>query len=328
MAKHVAGKAAIVAGGSAGIGLAVVEKLVERGYRVGVIARGQGRLDELAARFGDKVAVAAADVSDAGALGAAVEGIVATIGVPEIWVNSAMLTSFSQFEDVGPEEFEAITDTTYHGQVNGTRIAMTHMPRGKIVNIGSGLAYTPVPGQAAYCGAKHAINGFTGSVRAELMANRPDLTIHLVQLPAVNTPQFSWARNRMDKHPQPAPPIFQPWLAADAVMQAIDTGARELFVGKSVLQLVFGNMVLPGFVDGKMADDGIAMQKDDAPQPGFRAGNLESPAERPATAEGDFSDRAEEDGTILDADKARKAVFFGVPAALFVLGLVIGLILG
>lgn len=315
---------AVVAGGSAGIGLATVETLVARGHHVGILARGEDRLKALATRFGDRVCTIPCDVSDADAVDRAATRIVERLGVPEIWVNCAMLTAFSPFAEMSAQEFEAITDTTYHGQVNGTRAALSVMKRGAIVNVGSGLAYRPVPMQSAYCGAKHAINGFTGSVRSELIRDKRGIALSLVQLPAVNTTQFGWARNRLDEAPQPAPPIYQPEVAAKAVMQAIDTGARELLVGKSVLQLVFGDMVLPGFLDRKMADDGVEAQKSGTPQPGFREGNLEDPAPHAATSHGDFDKRAKEDGMIVDADKARKVFALGGLGAAFVLGLIVG----
>ena len=318
---------AVVAGGSAGVGLATVEALLARGYRVGILARGQARLDTLAARYGDKVVTIACDVSDADATMAAAKDIASRLGIPKVWVNSAMLTAFSPFEEMGADEFEAITDTTYHGQVNGTRAALSVMGTGNIVNIGSGLSYRPVPLQSAYCGAKHAINGFTGSIRSELIRAGRHIDLSLVQLPAINTPQFTWARNRLDRAPQPAPPIFQPEVAARAVMQAIDTGARELLVGQSVLKLVFGDMVLPAALDRKLADDGVEGQKSDTPDPGFRSGNLDGPADHAASAHGDFDDRASDTGVIVDADKARKGLFFGVPLAMLVLGIVIGTIL-
>ena len=316
-------KSAIVLGGSAGIGHAVVEKLIDEGFRVGVIARGADRLLELETRFAKRVVTASADVGDAAELDAAVDDLVAILGKPIAWVNCAMATSFSRFAQMQPDEFDRIVRTTFLGQVNGTRAAMRSMDVGKIVNVGSGLGYRPVPNQSAYCAAKHAINGFTGSVRSELMADDSRLDIALVQLPAVNTPQFDWARNRMDAMPQPAPPIFEPQVAANAVWKTITTDAREILVGESVLQLVFGDMVLPAFIDRKLAEEGVKVQKSDRPEPGGRPDNLFSPVAMPATAHGAYSDRAKASGVTVDADGARKAVFFGLPAATFVLGVVL-----
>lgn len=319
------GISAVVLGGSAGVGRAVVDTLLAQGHRVGVIARGQARLDEMAATLGDKVAVASADVGDAEALAAAVTFLLPASGNRvRIWVNCAMATSFSPFEAMEVEEFDRIIRTTLLGQVNGTRLALRHMERGTIVNIGSGLSYRPVPLQSAYCAAKHAVNGFTSAVRSELIHDKRPIALSLVQLPAMNTPQFTWARNRLSMKPQPAPPIYAPTDAADAVMQAIRSGAREVLVGKSVLGLVLGNMVLPDYFDHKMADAGVSSQKSDMPEPGGRPDNLFSPVDHPPTATGAFGKDAKPKAWTVDADLARKAVFFGVPTLTFLIGLILG----
>ncbi|MFQ6551424.1 SDR family oxidoreductase [Aestuariibius insulae] len=316
---------AVVAGGSAGVGRAVVTALLDKGYKVAVMARGQARLDEMAADLGeDKVFCQSVDVSKADAMEKAAKAIVEKWGAPSIWVNAAMLTTFSPFEEMTAEEFEEILATTLGGQVNGTRAALKHMTKGRIVCIGSGLAYRPVPYQSAYCAAKHAINGFVGSVRSELLRQKSRVSISLVQLPAINTPQFDWARNRMDKKPQPAPPIFSPDFAAKAVMRAATGKERELLVGTSVVKLIFGTMVLPNWLDKKLADDGVESQKSDREESGDREDNLLSPADYPSRAEGSFGDRASDDGMIVDADLARKVVFFGAPALAFLIGLILG----
>ncbi len=321
-------KSAVVLGGSAGVGHAVVEALVARGFRVGVVARGTDRLAAMEEAFGEDVATAAADVGDAAQLERAVDDLIARIGRPSVWVNSAMQTSFSPFEQVGPEEFDRIVRTTLLGQVNGTRLALRHMERGNIVNVGSGLGYRPVPFQAAYCAAKHGINGFTAALRSELLRDGRPLILSLVQLPALNTPQFDWALNRLPKKPQPAPPIFQPEVAAGAVMRAIDTDAREILVGKSVLQLVLGNFVAPDKLDRKLAEDGAEMQKSGTDEPGGRPDNLMAPAPHPAGARGSFGDRAQDSAWTVDGDRVRYLVFGGTVGAALLLGLVLGLLIG
>ena len=163
-------KTSFALGGSAGIGKAIVNKLLAEGYKVGVIARDQTRLDQIVAEAGDKVAVASADVADFGVLDFAVACLVEKLGAPQVWVNCAMITSFSPFKDMEIEEFHRIVSVTFMGQVHGTKQALKYMPTGNIVNIGSGLTYRSVPLQSAYCAAKHAFNGFTSSVRSELMA--------------------------------------------------------------------------------------------------------------------------------------------------------------
>lgn len=315
-------KFAIVVGGSAGVGRATVDALLARGHTVGVIARGQDRLDELVTF--PNVSTACADAGDADALSVAVESLIAQHGVPDIWVNCAMATSFSPFKDMAVDEFDQIVRTTFLGQVNGTRLALKHMTSGNIVHVGSGLSYRPVPFQSAYCAAKHAINGFVGAVRSEVLRDDRAIELSLVQLPAINTPQFDWARNRLSKKPQPAPPIFTPDVAARAVMQSIDKNKREVLVGGSVLKLLFGDLILPAFIDRKLARDGVEMQKSDRPEPGGRQDNLFDPVSMVSTANGSFGEEASDKAVIVDADLARKAFFFGGLALAFVLGLIIG----
>ena len=325
----VVSKVAVVLGGTAGVGRAVVAGLIDEGFRVGVLARGQSRLDALAEEYGNSVLCLPCDAGDADAVARAGATVDEVLGAVDVWVNAAMATSFSPFPDVLPDEFERIVQTTLFGVVNGTRTALSLMERrnrGRIVNVGSGLGYTSVPYQAAYCAAKHAINGFTDSVRTELLHEGSDITISLVQLPAINTPQFDWALNRMPKKPQPAPPIFQPTVAAEGVLRAVREGRREYFVGSSVLQLVFGNMVLPNYVQHKLAQAGVDAQKSDDSEPGHRPNNLHEPVgDIPSTATGRFGREARDTGLIVDADRMRKGVFFGAVCAALGLGLIAGL---
>lgn len=314
---------AVVIGGTAGIGRASALALIRRGYRVGIVARGKERLAEMEREFGsDTVKAVSADAGVARELDRAADEIVAAFGMPRVWVNCAMLTSFSPFEKIEPEEFEAIVRTTFLGQVNGTRAAIRLMHRGNVINIGSGLSYRAIPFQAAYCGSKHGVNGFTSAVRSELIRDGHPLKVSLVQMPAVNTPQFDWARSRLNVKPRPAPPIYQPEVAARAVMRALETGAREILVGKSVLQLVFGNMMLPDWLDRKLADEGVEMQESDEPEPGLRRGNIEGPVPWPSTAHGSCDAPARSRALIVDGDLARKLIFFGIPALAFAAGLV------
>jgi short-subunit dehydrogenase len=321
-------KVAVVAGGSAGVGRAVVAQLIEGGYRVAVLARGKDRLTELETTYGERLMGLPCDVSDAQAVLRAGVAAEEALGPVDVWVNAAMLTSFSPFADMAPDEFRAIVETTLLGVVNGTRTALVLMKphnHGRIVNVGSGLSYRSVPYQSAYCAAKHGINGFSAALRSELIREDSDITISLVQLPAINTPQFDWALNRLSKKPQPAPPVFQPEVAAKAVMRAVKEGRREYFVGQSVLKLVFGNMILPDWLDRKLADAGAEMQKSDSDEPGGRPDNMFSPvAGVSATARGRFGDEAKDSGLIVDADRARLVVFGALPT----IGLLVGLLLG
>lgn len=312
---------AIVLGGTAGVGRAVVHAFVRRGMSVGVVARDENRLNALRDAYPEGVVkIASADVGDADALATAVADLCAD-NAPDVWVNCAMITSFSRFVDVDPAEFDQIVRTTFLGQVNGTRLALRWMNRGNIVHIGSGLAYRPVPGQAAYVAAKHAINGFVGALRSELLADRPDLHLSLVQLPAMNTPQFEWARNRLDMKPQPAPPVYHPDVAAQAVLKAIDGNLREVLVGQSVLKLMFGDMILPGYIDRRLSRNGIEMQKSDKPDPGGRDDNLFTPVQRRFSAAGDFDGEVNQTAVTVNGDTARKVLVGAIVAAGFGLGL-------
>jgi hypothetical protein len=187
------------------------------------------------------------------------------------------------------------------------------------------LAYRSVPYQSAYCAAKHGINGFTASLRSELIRQGSRVSISLVQLPALNTPQFDWALNRLSKRPQPAPPVFEPDVAARAVMRAVEEGRREYFVGRSAIQLILGNMVFPSWMDRKLADSGAEMQKSGEDEPGGRPNNLHEPVEGiPAASDGRFNEQATDKAMIIDADRLRLAVFGALPAA----GLIVGLLIG
>ena len=319
---------AVVAGGSAGVGRAVARLLAERGYAVAVLARGKARLDETVdelEREGTEALGIACDVADGAAVEAAHARVVEALGTPVVWVNSAMLTAFSPFEEMDEAEFRRIVEVTFLGQVNGTRAALGGMRRlghGSVVNIGSGLAYRSVPLQSAYCASKAAINGFTASLRSELIhEGLDDIRLSLVQLPAINTPQFDWARSRLDRKPRPAAPVYQPEVAARAVLHAIDGGARELFVGRSVPGLVFGNMLAPAFFDRKLAEAGWDGQHSETPEPGEREGNLERAAPHEVAARGSWDGEASGRGMIVDADALRQGVAVGAGLALFGAGL-------
>lgn len=315
---------AVVTGGTAGVGRATVDALLERGHRVAVFARGKSRLEEMQRQFGDRVWTRSVDMGHDDQVREAVDALVADWGAPEIWVNSVMLTSVSWFKDVDADEFKKITDATYIGTVNGCRHALRVMDRGNIVNVGSGLSYRAIPFQAAYCGAKHAINGFSQALRSEIIREGRPIELSLVQLPAVNTPQFDWARNRMPRKPQPAPPIFQPEVPARGILQAIDDDAREVLIGRSVLQLVFGNMLFPDLLDGVLADQGKDMQQSEQMDYG-REDNIDGPVEdMPAKAHGSFDHRAEASGIVVDADRTRKSLALGVAGALIGLGVLAG----
>lgn len=317
-------KVVVVTGASAGIGRATARAFARRGWSVGLIARGR---DGLAAakreieRRGGAAATVSADVADAEALDRAGEEIASALGPIGGWVNDAMITAYSPFEAMRPEEFRRITDVCYHGLVNGTRTALRHLgrrDRGFIVNVGSGLAYRAVPFQSAYCGAKFAARGFTDALRSELIRSGSGIRLSMVHLPGVNTPQFDVGLNRLPMRPQPAPPIYQPEVAARAIVRAAFEGPRELWVGMPVLKLVAGQWAAPGYVDEVLADAGYEGQQSEVPEPGGRPNNLFGPLPGDRGAHGRYDDRAHDRGVVVDPDRLRLAA-----AALLATGLAV-----
>ena len=321
---------AVIAGGSAGIGRAVAERLADEGYDVAVLARGEERVrraaDELSAKGVMAIGIAC-DVGDDEKLRYATAQIKQRFGRIDVWVNSAMLTVIAPFSKITAAEYEAVVRTTLMGTVNGTQAALSVMkPQGygNIVNIGSALAYRSIPLQTAYCSAKHAVNGFTQALRSELIhEGYSDIHLSLVQLPGVNTPQFDWARNKIAEHPRPAPPVYQPEVAADGVWKAIRNNSREIMVGRAATQLIFGNMVAPAALDRVLASQGYSGQKGERVN-GVQEGNLEEPAPGAWGAHGTFDDEAESSGMAVDGDAARAAVFGGGALAILGIGALLG----
>ena len=307
-------KTVVITGGSAGVGRAVARIFARRGYKVGLIARGEERLEEalgeLETMGAAKVHTVSADVADADAVDAAAEEFERELGPIEVWVNDAMLTIYGRFMDVDPAEFDRITDVTYLGQVNGTRAALKRMiprDRGAIVCVSSGLAFRGIPLQGAYCGAKFAIRGFFESVRSELIHDRVGVAMSMVHLPGVNTPQFGWAPNRTGQQPQPVAPVFQPEVPARAIVRAADTGERDLYVGGSVMQMIAGNILAPGIVDKFVADKAWQGQMSGKPDDGARGeeGNLFEPADKDVAAHGRFDSKAKDSALILNDTQLR-----------------------
>ena len=316
---------AMVIGGTAGVGRAVVDALLDRGYRVGVVARGAERLREIELAFGhERVLGLAADAGLADEVEEAADTLVTAFGAPVVWVNSAVINSFSPFEQMEVEEFDAIIRTTFLGQVNGTRAALRVMRRGHVVSIGSAHAYRSLPYQSAHSAANHAILGFNSAVRAELIRVGHPVSIAQVHLPPMNTPQFEWARNRLDRMPRPAPPVHQPEVGARAVLKCIDGEHREIWVGRGVIALILGNAVLPSWLDRRLAEEGIDPQKSDLPEPRNRPDNLMHPLPGPSAARGQFEAEADDKAAMLDGDLLRKLVFLGGPLVAFLLGLLLG----
>jgi NADP-dependent 3-hydroxy acid dehydrogenase YdfG len=317
----------VVTGASGGIGRAAVREFARKGARIGLLARGRAGLEAAAAEVrelgGEAVAVPT-DVADHRAVTAAADAVEAAFGPIDVWVNVAFTSVFAQFTDITPEEYERVTDVTYLGYVNGTREALSRMvprDRGTVVQVGSALGERSIPLQSAYCGAKHAVNGFTSSVRTELMHRGSAVRITVVQMPAVNTPQFSWVRSRLPRHPQPVPPIFQPEVAARAVVHAAAHPRRKQFyVGASTVATVLGNKVAAGLLDRYLARTGYDSQQTAEETGGEPRGNLWQPADRMGEghdfgAHGAFDDRSHRHSPQAGAARHPGAALAAVAAA-------------
>jgi NAD(P)-dependent dehydrogenase (short-subunit alcohol dehydrogenase family) len=292
----------VVTGASAGVGRAVARRYAERGARLALLARGEAGLAaaeqdcrELGA---SEVRAYRVDVADAGAVQQAADDVVHRFGGIDVWVNNAMVSVFAPAWEIPAPEFRRVTEVNYLGTVHGTLAALRHMRargRGAIVQVGSALAYRGIPLQSAYCASKHAIQGFNDSLRAELLHDCPGVKLSMVQLPAINTPQFSWVRTRLPRHPQPVPPIFAPEVAAKAIVWAADHGPRELNVGGPTWRARLGDILAPGLLDRKLARDGYDSQQTETPidRVAWRD-NLDRPGddEHDRGAEGVFTDRA------------------------------------
>jgi NAD(P)-dependent dehydrogenase (short-subunit alcohol dehydrogenase family) len=328
MGKKSDGRVVVVTGASAGVGRAVAREFGARGCCVGLIARGVERLEAAkkdVENAGGKAVILPADVADAGAVEAAADKAEQTFGPIDVWVNDAMTTIFAPFHEITPAEYKRATEVTYLGTVYGTMSAMKRMRtrnRGSIVQVGSALAYRSIPLQAPYCGAKHAIAGFTDSIRSELIHQKSNIHITMVQLPAMNTPQFSWCRTRLPRHPQPVPPIFQPEVAARAIVWASSRRRREVYVAWPTFKAIYGQEVAPGYIDGYLAEHAYSGQQTDESVSPDRPDNLFEPAAAPYAAHGIFDDRARTFSPVTWMDMHRGALAAG---AAVVTGLVLGL---
>lgn len=288
----------VITGATAGVGRATAQLFAERGTRIGVLARGQDGLDatvaDIEARGGKPLAVSV-DVADAAQIDAAASKVEAELGPIDVWVNNAMTSVFAPFDQVSAEEFRRVTDVTYHGFVNGTRAALRYMlprDRGVIVQVGSALAYRGIPLQTAYCGAKHAIEGFSEALQCELYHKGSRVRIGMVQLPAVNTPQFDWVLSRLPNRAQPVPPIFQPEVPAAAVVHMADHPRRQVWVGWPSARAILANKVIPGILDLYLGWKGVAAQQTDEAADPDRPANLWEPVPGYHHAHGSFDDRA------------------------------------
>lgn len=302
----------VVTGASAGVGRAIVRAFAREGAHIGLLARGRDGLE--AARqevedLGGKALVMPVDVADAQGIEHAAEAIERAFGPIDIWINNAMVSVFSPVKKMLPEEYKRVTEVTYLGVVYGTLAALKRMlprDRGVIVQVGSALAYRGIPLQSAYCAAKHAIQGFNDSLRSELIHDKSHVRVTMVQLPAMNTPQFSWVKSRLPRKPQPVPPIYQPEIGADAVLFAAHNDRREMYVGYPTVEAIVGDKIAPGFADWYLARNGYDAQQTTDPVEPDRRDNLWEPLAGDHGAHGTFGDRAITSSPQLWASKNRK----------------------
>lgn len=288
----------VITGASAGVGRATAREFARKGCSIGLLARDQERLEDAArevTEYGGRALPVVVDVSDHEAVEAAAQRVEARFGPIDVWVNNAMTSVFSSVYETTEEEFKRVTEVTYLGFVYGTKAALRRMrPRneGVIVQVGSALAYRGIPLQAAYCASKHAIQGFTDSLRTELLHDESEVRVSMVQMPALNTPQFDWVRSRLPRRAQPVPPIYQPELAAEAIYYAACTGEREVFVGGPTWKVVLFNRLFPGLADRYLARTGYAAQQTDERAVSPRPDNLYTSPPGDYGAHGAFDDRA------------------------------------
>jgi short-subunit dehydrogenase len=300
----------VICGASAGIGRATAIEFARAGYQLGIVAREEKALEETREELQDagaRVLAIALDVADDEQVNAAADRFEKELGPIDVWVNSAMATVFGPATKMKPAELRRVTDVTYHGFVHGTLAALRHMQprnRGTIVQVGSALAYRGIPLQSAYCAAKFAVRGFTDSLRCELLHENSAVRLTMVQLPAHNTPQFDWSRNHMEERPQPVPPVYQPEVAARAILKAARQAPRELWVGKASFQSIIGTMVMPGVLDrmlSRQAWDG-QLTGDPALE---RADNLDEPVPDVHRTHGRFEDEAKNKAVSLSSTTTR-----------------------
>ena len=322
----------VVTGASAGLGRAITQRFAREGAYIGLLARGRDGLEGArrdVEELGGKALVLPTDVADAEAVERAAEAIEREFGAIDIWINNAMVSVFSPVKEMKPEEYKRVTEVTYLGYVYGTLAALKRMlprDRGVIVQVGSALAYRGIPLQSAYCGAKHAIQGFMDSLRAELLHDKSNVRVTMVQMPAMNTPQFEWVKSRMPRKPLPVPPIFQPEVGAEAVHFVAHNERREMYVGFPTVKAIVGDKIVPGYADHYLARNGYESQQRDEPDDPNRHDNLWDPVAGDHGAHGPFDGRSSDWSAQLWATENRNwLAMAGAGLAGLVLGLTLDL---
>lgn len=317
----------VITGAGAGAGRATVREFAKAGCRIGLIARGRERLEQAASEvrdLGGQALVCVADVSDASQVEAAAAAVEEAFGPPDVWINDAMATIYSPFTEISPEDYKRATEVTYLGAVYGTMAALKRMKKrnhGVIIQVGSALAYRAIPLQSPYCGAKFAIRGFTDALRSELLHDRSKVRITMVQMPALNTPQFDWGKNHMPMRPQPVPPIFQPEAAAKAIYWAAHHARREVYVGWPSVRAIWANKFIPGLLDRYLARVGYSGQQDSQAANPDSPDNLWNPVSGGFSAHGRFDSRARRGGLSLWATIYREPFAIALACAVLALSL-------
>ncbi len=309
-------KIAVITGAGAGVGRAVAEEFARHGWDLALLSRDADRLElaaaELNGRYGVRAIAVPTDVADADAMEAAADRTERELGPIHTWVNVAMATVFGPVSTLTAAEVERGTRVTYLGQVHGMMSALKRMRErndGVIVNVGSALAYRSVPLQSIYCGAKAAIRGFTDSLRSEIIHDKLNVHLTMVDLPAVNTPQFDWALNKTGKRAQPVPPIYQPEVPARAIYFAATHKRRDVWVGFPTVKAILANRIAPGLIDRYLATAGYSGQLTDQPEPPDAPANLFEPVPGPYGAHGRFDNQAREGSWEMFTDRHRTAFF-------------------
>ena len=323
-------KTVIITGASAGVGRATALRFGRAGARVGLIARDRQALNDVKReieRLGGQAAVAAVDVADADELFRAAEKLETELGPIDVWINDAMVTVFSPVTEITAEEFKRVTEVSYLGFVYGTMAALRLMRprnRGTIVQVGSALAYRGIALQAAYCGAKFAIRGFTNSLRTELMHESSGIHVTMVHLPAVNTPQFDWARTHMGRQPRPVAPVFQPEVAADTIYKAAYEHKREYWLGRSSIAIILANAVAPALLDRYLARTAFAGQTSERKVSSDRRDNLVEPIHELHRMRGSFGREASQHALAVPGPATRVTVAAAGLACVGLLAMAVG----
>jgi NAD(P)-dependent dehydrogenase (short-subunit alcohol dehydrogenase family) len=317
----------VVTGASAGLGRAIVRAFAKERAHIGLLARGreglEGARSEVEA-LGGRALVIPVDMADSEGVAQAAEAVEREFGPIDIWINNAMVSVFSPVKKMTPEDYKRVTEVTYLGVVYGTLAALKKMlPRdcGVIVQVGSALAYRGIPLQSAYCAAKHAIQGFHDSLLSELIHDKSNVHVTMVQLPAMNTPQFSWVKSRLPRKPQPVPPIYQPEVGAAAVLFAAHNARREMYVGYPTVGAIVADKIAPGFADWYLARNGYDAQQTSEPVELDRRDNLWEPVPGDHGAHGTFGNRAIASSPQLWVSKNRNWL---VPVGACMAGLLLG----